>query len=247
MNPFLLVTLLASACVAQYGQSLDDLPKIIDNSTATSSTEKYVLPPLPYEYDALEPHISAQIMKLHHQAHHQAYVDNLNKALAELKDIQGKEEMGAKDKLEVLEETIHFNRGGHINHSLFWKGLAPAGSSESSLQGDLERAIVAKWGSADEFSIALFRTILGRVRGSGWGWLVCNVDTQELSFATTRDQDPVSLPQLVILGIDMWEHAYYLQYYNNKQNYLKAIWAVLNWKEADKRYASCLKHSTTSS
>ncbi|KAK6513855.1 Superoxide dismutase [Mn], mitochondrial [Arthrobotrys conoides] len=247
MRPLLLLTFFAITCTAQYGQSLDDLPKIVDNSTAGSSTEKYVLPPLPYEYEALEPHISAQIMKLHHQAHHQAYVDNLNKALAELKEIQGKEEMTVKDRIEALEETIHFNRGGHINHSLFWKGLAPGGSSETGLQGDLEKAIVAKWGTADELSTALFRTILGRVRGSGWGWIVCNVDTQELSFATTRDQDPISLPQLVILGIDMWEHAYYLQYYNNKQSYLKAIWAVLNWKEANERYASCLKHTSTSS
>ncbi|RVD87893.1 uncharacterized protein DFL_002096 [Arthrobotrys flagrans] len=247
MSTLLLVALLASACATQYGQSLDDLPKIVDNSTAASSVEKYVLPPLPYEYEALEPHISAQIMKLHHQAHHQAYVNNLNRALVELKEMQGKEEMTTKDKIEVLEETIHFNRGGHINHSLFWKGLAPAGSPQTSLQGDLEKAIVAKWGSADEFSTALFRTILGRVRGSGWGWLVCNVDTRELLFATTRDQDPISLPQLVILGIDMWEHAYYLQYYNNKQSYLKAIWAVLNWKEANERYASCLKHTSISS
>ncbi|KAF3181583.1 Superoxide dismutase [Mn], mitochondrial, variant 2 [Orbilia oligospora] len=247
MKSFLLVTFLASACAAQYGQSLDDLPKIVDNSTATSSPEKYILPPLPYEYDALEPHISAQIMKLHHQAHHQAYVDNLNKALAELKEVQVKEDMAAKDRIEALEETIHFNRGGHINHSLFWKGLAPAGSPETHPQGGLERAIVAKWGSVDGLSAALFRTILGRVRGSGWGWIVCNVDTRELSFATTRDQDPISLPQLVILGIDMWEHAYYLQYYNKKQSYLKAIWTVLNWKEADERYASCLKHTTTSS
>ncbi|KAF3211713.1 hypothetical protein TWF106_010165 [Orbilia oligospora] len=86
------------------------------------------------------------------------------------------------------------------------------------------------------------------VQNNSWeSWIVCNVDTQELSFATTRDQDPISLPQLVILGIDMWEHAYYLQYYNKKQSYLKAIWSVLNWKEADERYASCLKHTTTSS
>ncbi|KAK6523641.1 hypothetical protein TWF281_001620 [Arthrobotrys megalospora] len=211
MKHLVLVALLAGLCTAQYGQSLDDLPKIVDNSTVSPSIEKYVLPALPYEYEALEPHISAQIMRLHHKAHHQAYVDNLNKALVELKEVEGKEEMATKEKVEALEETIHFNRGGHINHSLFWKGLAPAGSPESILQGDLEKAIISKWGSADEFSTALFRTILGRVRGSGWGWVVCNVDTKELSFGTTRDQDPVSLPQLVILGIDMWEHAYYLQ------------------------------------
>ena len=129
MNSLLLTVFLASACAAQYGQSLDDLPKIVDNTTTASLTEKYVLPPLPYEYEALEPHISAQIMKLHHQAHHQAYVDNLNKALAELKEIQGREEMATKGRIEALEETIHCNRGGHINHSLFWKGLAPVCNS----------------------------------------------------------------------------------------------------------------------
>ncbi|KAK6352378.1 hypothetical protein TWF730_009205 [Orbilia blumenaviensis] len=249
MNLLSLAALLVSGCMcaAQYGQSLDDLPRIVDNTTASNAAEKYTLPPLPYEYDALEPHISSQIMKLHHTAHHQAYVDNLNRALADLAGTVGQWDMATKDKIEVLEETIHFNRGGHINHSLFWKGLAPAGSPESVPQGDLERAIVEKWGNADEFRAALSRTIIARVRGSGWGWVVCDVNTQKLSFATTRDQDPISLPQVVIFGIDMWEHAYYLQYYNNKQNYLKAIWAVLNWKEAGERYAACMKHSATSS
>ncbi|KAF3924379.1 hypothetical protein AA313_de0203334 [Arthrobotrys entomopaga] len=242
MKYITLVTLFAATCGAQYGQSLDDLPKIVDNST--TGIEKYVLPPLPYPYNALEPHISQQIMKLHHSAHHQAYVDNLNNALSELQILE-QQGMVEKEKKEALEETVSFNRGGHINHSLFWKGLVPAGTPDNSLQGDLEKAIKVKWGSEEKLNSAFTKTILQRVKGSGWGWVVCNVDTRELSFETTRDQDPISLPRLVIFGIDMWEHAYYLQYYNNKKNYLKAIWNVINWKEANERYSACLKHVNT--
>ncbi|EPS35920.1 hypothetical protein H072_10581 [Dactylellina haptotyla CBS 200.50] len=246
MKLIYLTILFAATCTAEYGQSLDDLPKLADNSTSASSgIAKYILPSLSYPHNALEPHISEEIMKLHHGAHHQAYVDNLNAALEELRALEGKG-MQEKGIREGLEETVKFNRGGHINHSLFWKGLAPANTPESSLQGDLEKVILEKWGSAEKFSEAFSGTILKKVRGSGWGWVVCNVDTRELSFETTRDQDPVALPQVVVLGIDMWEHAYYLQYYNNKKSYLKAIWNVLNWKEANERYVACLKHPKAS-
>ncbi|KAK6337851.1 hypothetical protein TWF696_001329 [Orbilia brochopaga] len=243
------IVLLAISC---YGQSLEDLPQMADNSTntpvpASSEASKYVLPPLPYSYDALEPHISTQIMELHHKRHHQAYVNNLNSALDELQKLRGQANPDDTDlnwsRVFELEETVKFNKGGHINHSLFWKGLTPAGTPESTPQGELEKAIITHWGSIEAFKTTFYKSILQQVKGSGWGWLVCNIHTNKLAVATSKDQEAILAPDKPILGIDMWEHAYYLQYYNNKIAYLEAIWNVLNWKEANERYILCLPHS----
>ncbi|KAF3936029.1 hypothetical protein ABW19_dt0208956 [Dactylella cylindrospora] len=225
-----------------YAQVPSDLPQIVDNSTASpSGVTQYVLPPLPYPYNGLEPHISAQIMELHHKVHHQAYVNNLNNALRAQAAVMTSGDIEGVETLVALQETIKFNGGGHINHSLFWKGLVPAGMPDSSPQGELVEAIKARWGSVEGFDKA-FKAVLLGIKGSGWGWLVCNAATGQLSLSTTKDQDPVLRPEVAILGIDMWEHAFYLQYFNDKASYLEGIWNVLNWKVADERYASCLKH-----
>ncbi|KAL1979972.1 hypothetical protein VTN96DRAFT_4857 [Rasamsonia emersonii] len=198
------------------------------------ATPTYTLPPLPYAYDALEPVISRQIMELHHQKHHQTYITNLNAALAaQAKAIQAND----VPQLISLQQKIKFNGGGHINHSLFWKNLTPPGSAESSLDAapTLKQAIATRWGSTEKFIEAFKAALLG-IQGSGWGWLVANAPNGKLDIVTTKDQDPVTEPQIPIFGVDMWEHAYYLQYLNNKGGYVSEIWKVINWAVAEERY-----------
>ncbi|KAG7289359.1 Superoxide dismutase [Mn], mitochondrial [Staphylotrichum longicolle] len=195
----------------------------------------YTLPALPYAYNALEPHISAQIMELHHSKHHQAYVTNLNKALESHVAAVAAGDVAAQI---ALQQTIKFNGGGHINHSLFWKNLAPAGTEET--RADAAKGLVAEidrtWGGLENFKKTFSAALLG-IQGSGWGWLV-----QEgghggsLRIVTTKDQDPVVGGDVPILGVDMWEHAYYLQYLNGKAAYVENIWNVINWKTAEERF-----------
>ncbi|XWW92781.1 hypothetical protein V2A60_000708 [Cordyceps javanica] len=192
----------------------------------------YSLPPLPYAYDALEPSISKQIMELHHGKHHQAYVTNLNAALKSYAaaDVAGQ---------IALQQALKFNGGGHINHSLFWENLAPAGTPEADLAGGaaaptLAAALAQTWGSVDDFKKAFAAALLG-LQGSGWGWLVKDA-RGGLRIITTKDQDPVVGPEIPVFGVDMWEHAYYLQYLNGKAAYIENIWNVINWKTAERRF-----------
>jgi Fe-Mn family superoxide dismutase len=170
----------------------------------------FTLPALPYAYDALEPHISAQTMELHHSKHHQAYVTNLNKALESHVAAVATGDVAAQI---ALQQVIKFNGGGHINHSLFWRNLAPAGSEEAKLEQakELVAAIEKTWGSFDAFKKAFSAALLG-IQGSGWGWLVREAGNGAgLRIVTTKDQDPVVGGDVAIFGVDMWEHAYYLQ------------------------------------
>ncbi|KAF8597559.1 manganese and iron superoxide dismutase [Ceratobasidium sp. AG-I] len=154
------------------------------------------LPDLPYAYNALEPYISEEIMTLHHKKHHQTYVNGYN-AIA-------------------LQAAIKFNGGGHINHSLFWKNLAPASGAGGKLKpGPLQDAIIRDFGSFDNFKKEFNAAALG-VQGSGWGWLVLNTSNKRLDIITTANQDPVLPPNVPLFGVDMWEHAFYLQYKNVK-------------------------------
>ncbi|OAA59519.1 cytosol Mn-superoxide dismutase [Akanthomyces lecanii RCEF 1005] len=190
----------------------------------------YSLPPLPYAYDALEPSISKQIMELHHSKHHQAYVTNLNAAL---KSYGGADVAGQI----ALQQAIKFNGGGHINHSLFWENLAPTGQPETdfaSAAPKLAAEVAKTWGSVDDFKKAFAAALLG-LQGSGWGWLVKDA-THGLRIITTKDQDPVVGAEIPVFGVDMWEHAYYLQYLNGKAAYIENIWKVINWKTAERRF-----------
>ncbi|KAI0338831.1 manganese superoxide dismutase [Trametopsis cervina] len=195
---------------------------------------QHTLPDLPYAYDALEPFISRQIMELHHKKHHQTYVNALNAAeQAYAKASTPKERI-------ALQAALKFNGGGHINHSLFWKNLAPAssegkGNGGSLRDGPLKQAIDATWGSLDALKKE-FNTTTAGIQGSGWGWLGWNPSTKRLEVATTANQDPL-LTHVPIIGVDVWEHAFYLQYLNVKVDYLNAIWSVINWDEAEKRFA----------
>jgi Fe-Mn family superoxide dismutase len=190
------------------------------------------LPDLPYDYNALEPVISAEIMELHHKKHHQTYVNTFNTLAEQLSDAEGKSDVA---KMIALQGGIKFNGGGHVNHSIFWKNLTPPKDFEPP-SGELAKAIEAEFGSVDNL-ISKFNPRTAAVQGSGWGWLGYSAETGRLQIATTGNQDPLVTQGLTpLLGIDVWEHAYYLQYKNVRPDYLKNIWKVVNWKDVGQRY-----------
>jgi Fe-Mn family superoxide dismutase len=194
------------------------------------------LPSLDYDYGELEPVISGEIMRLHHQKHHQTYVNGYNAALEKLEGAQARGDMPT---IVALQGAIKFNGGGHINHSIFWKNLAPKNKGGGDPPtGPLASAIDEEFGSLDAFK-SKFAATTAAVQGSGWGWLAYNKDTKHLLITTTANQDPLSMSGLVpLLGVDVWEHAYYLQYKNVRPDYLKAIWQVVNWKDVESRFAA---------
>ncbi|KOC09462.1 Mn superoxide dismutase MnSOD [Aspergillus flavus AF70] len=201
----------------------------------------FSLPPLPYAYDALEPVICKQIMEIHHQKHHQTYITNLNAALSAQSTALAANNI---PQLINLQQKIKFNGGGHINHSLFWKNLAPHASPETNIDQAapvLKAAIEAQYGSVEKFKEAFGATLLG-LQGSGWGWLVANGPGGKLDIVSTKDQDPVT-DKVPVFGVDMWEHAYYLQYFNNKASYVEGIWKVLNWRTAEDRFKNGVEGS----
>ena len=195
----------------------------------------YELPPLPYDYDALEPTIDAQTMRIHHGKHHQAYVDNLNKAVegTELDGIPVEDAIRQLDKLpEDRRTAARNNGGGHANHSLFWTIMKPGGGGEPS--GALAAAIEETFGDVDALKAQVNDAGVKRF-GSGWTWLV--VAGGALSVTSTPNQDnPLMDGATPILGIDVWEHAYYLHYQNRRPDYLAAWWDVVNWDEVARRY-----------
>jgi superoxide dismutase, Fe-Mn family len=197
----------------------------------------YEVPPLPYAYDALEPHIDEQTMTLHHDKHHQAYVDKANGAL-EGTDLEGKPIEEVVANLDSVPEdkrgVVRNNGGGHLNHSLFWDSMSPDGGGEPD--GDLAEAIKSAFGSFDDFKEQFEAAGVGQF-GSGWAWLV--VDGGSLKVTSTPNQDnPVSSGQTPLLGNDVWEHAYYLKYQNRRPDYLKAWWNVVSWAKVAERYAA---------
>ncbi len=194
---------------------------------------KEILPNLPYDYNALEPVISAEIMQIHHQKHHNAYVTNLNAALEKAAAAEAE---GNLDELIALQPAIRFNGGGHINHSLFWENLAPEGKTK--LKGDLAKEINSKWGSYESF-VECFNGQVAPLQGSGWGWLAMCSKSKILCILTTSNQDSLKATMkgfIPLLGVDVWEHAYYLQYKNARPDYLKNIWRVVNWDTVSKRF-----------
>jgi Fe-Mn family superoxide dismutase len=197
----------------------------------------FELPALPYAFDALEPHIDAQTMEIHHDKHHQTYVTNLNNAVAGT-DLENKsiEELiaGLNSVPEDKRTAVRNNGGGHLNHTFFWELLTPGGSSAPT--GDLAAAIDAEFGSLDALKEKVNAAGAARF-GSGWAWLV--VDGGKLSVVSTPNQDsPVTDGQTPVLGVDVWEHAYYLKYQSKRPDYLKAFWNVVNWDVAAKNFAS---------
>jgi len=193
-----------------------------------------VLPELPYQYHELEPYISADIMELHHSKHHQTYVNNLNVANEALQEAIHN---GDVTKQIQLNQAIKFNGGGHLNHTIFWQNMSPNGGGEP--EGVLLEAINRDFGSFDQFKAKMSAATVA-VQGSGWGWLGFNKEAQRLQIATCANQDPLQATTglIPIIGIDVWEHAYYLQYKNVRPDYVNQFWNVANWEDATARFAS---------
>jgi Fe-Mn family superoxide dismutase len=205
------------------------------------------LPALPYPTNALEPHIDARTMEIHHGKHHAAYVANLNKVLESAPDLAGKSAEDLIKNLSAVPEAIRGpvrnNGGGHVNHSFFWKLLTP--KSEGKPVGKLADAISATFGDFAQLQEKLNAAGVGRF-GSGWAWLVVNGG--KLEIGSTANQDSPLMGKAIagiegkpVLGIDVWEHAYYLNYQNRRPDYLKAIWNVINWAQAEENYQTALK------
>ena len=195
---------------------------------------KYELPPMPYDFSALEPVISGQIMELHYTKHHQTYVNNLNAALEKYHAAEQKKEIA---EMIALGSAIKFNGGGHVNHSIFWTNLAPTskGGGEPP-KGELVAAINKSFGSMETFIEKLSAKAVA-IQGSGWGWLGYDKSKSELVITTCVNQDPLSTQGYVpLLGIDVWEHAYYLQYKNVRADYVKNIWKIVNWQNVEERF-----------
>ena len=196
----------------------------------------FELPQLPYAYDALEPHIDKETMNIHHTKHHNTYVTNLNNALA------GNDELLAKSVEEIIANldavpeairtAVRNNGGGHANHSLFWQLLSPNGGGAP--KGEVAKAIDAKYGRIDAFKEEFTKDATTRF-GSGWAWL--SVNNGELEISSTPNQDsPIMEGKTPILGLDVWEHAYYLHYQNRRPEYIGSFWNIVNWDEVEKRY-----------
>ena len=207
----------------------------------------YELPPLPYPKEALEPHIDALTMEIHHSRHHKAYVDNVNKAMAGNAALEARSIEALISDLASVPENIRGavrnNGGGHANHSMFWKLLAPKAGGAPS--GKLVDDIKATFGNFDAFKEKFEAAGLGRF-GSGWVWLVVNKG--KLEIVSTANQDNPLMGKAVagcegkpVLGVDVWEHAYYLKYQNKRADYLKAVWNVMHWVEAAKNYEAAKK------
>jgi Fe-Mn family superoxide dismutase len=194
--------------------------------------QAYKLPDLPYDFGALEPVINAEIMTLHYTKHHQTYVTNLNKALEQYTEAEQKNDVAT---MIALQSAIKFNGGGHVNHSIFWTNLIPKDKA-SAPEGQLAEAINKEFGSLQTL-IEQFSAKAIAIQGSGWGWLGYDKTKDRLTLATCDNQDPLSTKNLTpLLGIDVWEHAYYLQYKNVRADYVKNIWHIINWKNVAERY-----------
>jgi Fe-Mn family superoxide dismutase len=192
---------------------------------------EYRLPQLPYAYDALEPHIDAQTMELHHSRHHQAYVDGLNRALSSMQNAGDKE----ASEIEALQRNISFNGGGHVLHTMFWATMAPNAGGEPD--GPIAEAIDESFGGFDAFK-SYFTKVATGVKGSGWAILAYEPMGGRLMTCSLGDQDLRHIAGTIpLLGVDVWEHAYYLRYQNRRAAYVEAWWNVVNWQAVNEMYA----------
>lgn len=210
------------------------LPRAANMSTVFARG-KATLPELDYDFGALEPFIAGQINEVHYTKHHQTYVNSYNAAIEQVEQAKAVGDIATQVNLT---SAIKFHGGGHINHTLFWKNLAPksqGGGEPPTPESALGKAISTEYGSLDKL-IGNVNAKLAGIQGSGWAWIVKNKDTGSLDVITKPNQDIVDGSYIPIVGIDAWEHAYYLQYKNVKADYFKAIWNVINWQEAAKRY-----------
>lgn len=211
-------------------------------ASRTAVRTKVTLPELDWDFGALEPHISGQINELHYSKHHQTYVNGFNTAVEQLQDLSAQivKEPSPSIAREILQvqQNLKFHGGGYTNHCLFWKSLLPESQGGGQLDANsaLAKAITEQYGTVEALQASTNAALAG-VQGSGWAWLVKDLDNGgKLEVVKTMNQDTVTGKKIPLLAIDAWEHAYYLQYQNKKVDYFKAIWNVINWKEAARRY-----------
>jgi Fe-Mn family superoxide dismutase len=216
------------------------LPGKVANPAATNLGDLFTLPPLPYAFDALEPHIDARTMEIHHDKHHAAYVANLNKVMADYQELPRGATIPVEDLLrdldrvpEEIRTAVRNNGGGHYNHSLFWQWMKRNGGGEP--KAELAKAIEASFGSFATFKTK-FTEAAAKVFGSGWAWLVWHDGQLAIQSAPNQDS-PVSQGARLLLGLDVWEHAYYLKYQNRRADYIAAWWNVVNWDFVAERHA----------
>jgi superoxide dismutase, Fe-Mn family len=201
--------------------------------------KKYELPPVPYPYDALEPHIDARTMEIHHTKHHQAYTDKLNAALEKCpQEIQDKDIVQILSNLKQIPadqlSAINFNGGGFDNHRIFWNNMKPNGGGEPA--GSIASAINSSFGSFSDFK-EKFSSTTALIQGSGWGWLAYNPSSKKVEYKSMPNQTSPRTEGLIpLLGCDVWEHAYYLKYQNRRPDYISAWWNVINWDDVTKRF-----------
>jgi Fe-Mn family superoxide dismutase len=198
----------------------------------------YTLPDLPYDYAALEPHISARIMELHHSKHHKAYVDGANNALAQMAEAR---ETGQFQNINRLEKDLAFHLGGHINHSIFWTNLAPG--SDGSPEGELAAAVDEFFGSFEKFKAHFTAAAMG-IQGSGWAVMSYDPVGAQLVIQQLFDQQGNTAQGTIpVLQLDMWEHAFYLDYQNVKADYVAAFWNIINWENVHQRFAAARENA----
>ncbi len=196
----------------------------------------HTLPELPYAYDALEPNIDAMTMEIHHSRHHQTYINNLNATLegTGLEDVAVEELVANLDRVpEAKRQAVINNGGGHANHSMFWQMMSPNGGGNP--QGDVAKAIDAELGGLEAFKEAFKKAAVGRF-GSGWAWLSITSDKKLIVENTLNQDSPLMHGNTPLLGLDVWEHAYYLKYQNKRPDYIAAFFNVVNWEDVERRY-----------
>jgi superoxide dismutase, Fe-Mn family len=235
-----LKTLGAGAALLGLGAFATRAPAAEVAPAAVLTAQPFALPKLAYAFDALEPHIDARTMEIHYTKHHQAYIDNANKALAGHPDLQrltGEEILkGLSVAPDAIRTILRNNVGGHVNHSLFWRMIGPGAGGAPT--GDFAAAIAKAFGSLDAFKAQFGDAALKRF-GSGWAWLT--VKSGALSVVSTANQDsPLSDGAVPVLGLDVWEHAYYLHYQNRRGDYINAFWNVVNWPQVAANYSAAL-------
>jgi Fe-Mn family superoxide dismutase len=194
----------------------------------------YTLPKLDYEFNGLEPIMPKELLELHYSKHHQAYINNLNTLLEKYKEAKGKNDLITMTDLLA---NIKFNSGGHLNHTLFWECLTP--QNKSTPNGKIISKIEEDFSSFDAFK-EKFTKMAINITGSGWAWLLYNLDTQHLQLATTQNHDRCDITLKPLLILDVWEHAYYLKYKNVRADFVKDIWKIFNWQKINDSYLACL-------
>ncbi len=232
----------AGPALAQYGSRNGKNEETLDLRSLMwdDATSEYILPPLPYAYDALEPHIDEETMRIHHDKHHAGYVRGANGALQQLKAIR--EGQGDASLIKHWERQLAFHTSGHINHSIFWYTMAPSDAGGGGRpSGSLARAMNRDFGSWDQF-VAQFKAAAGSVEGSGWGWLLLDPFSKQLRIVQTMNQQNENIRGGVsLVGVDVWEHAYYLRYQNRRADYINAFMNVINWSAVGALYDQAMR------